>query len=29
VAMYADGGQGFIVLRSTTNDGLLSRIVPR
>jgi acyl-CoA hydrolase len=28
-AMYADGGQGFIVLRSTTNDGLLSRIVPR
>lgn len=28
-AMYADGGQGFIVLRSTTNDGRLSRIVPR
>jgi acyl-CoA hydrolase len=28
-AMYAKGGQGFIVLRSTTNDGRLSRIVPR
>ena len=28
-AMYAEGGQGFIVLRSTTNDGRLSRIVPR
>ena len=28
-AMLADGGQGFIVLRSTTSDGTLSRIVPR
>jgi len=28
-AMYADGGQGFIVLRAATNDGRLSRIVPR
>ena len=28
-AMYSEGGQGFIVLHSTTNDGRLSRIVPR
>ncbi len=28
-AMYADGGQGFIALRAATNDGRLSRIVPR
>jgi acyl-CoA hydrolase len=28
-AMLADGGQGFIVLRSTTSDGTVSRIVPR
>jgi acyl-CoA hydrolase len=27
--MYSEGGQGFIVLHSTTNDGALSRIVPR
>ena len=28
-AMLAEGGQGFIVLRSTTTDGATSRIVPR
>jgi acyl-CoA hydrolase len=28
-AMYSKGGQGFIVLHATTNDGRLSRIVPR
>ena len=28
-AMLAEGGQGFIVLRSTTSDGTISRIVPR
>jgi acyl-CoA hydrolase len=28
-AMYSRGGQGFVVLRSTTNDGSMSRIVPR
>jgi acyl-CoA hydrolase len=28
-AMYSDGGQGFIVLRSTARDGLVSRIVPQ
>ena len=28
-AMFSDEGQGFIVLRSTTRDGSISRIVPR
>ncbi len=28
-AMYSDGGQGFIVLHSTTSDGATSRIRPR
>jgi acyl-CoA hydrolase len=28
-AMYSDGGQGFIVLRSTARRGSVSRIVPR
>jgi acyl-CoA hydrolase len=28
-AMYSDGGQGFIVLRSTARNGSISRIVPR
>lgn len=28
-AMYAPGGQGFIVLRSTAKSGTVSRIVPR
>jgi len=28
-AMYSDGGQGFIVLRSTARDGNVSRIVPQ
>ncbi len=28
-AMFSEGGQGFIVCRSTTNDGRLSRIVSR
>jgi len=28
-AMYSEGGQGFIVLRSTTHDGSVSRIVPQ
>jgi acyl-CoA hydrolase len=27
-AMYAENGKGFIVLRSTTSDGLTSRITP-
>lgn len=27
-AMYSEGGQGFIVLRSTTNDGRMSKIKP-
>ena len=26
-AMYSDGGQGFVVLHSTTKDGLISKIV--
>lgn len=28
-AMYSEGGQGFIVLHSTTGDGRISRIVPQ
>ena len=28
-AMYSEGGQGFIVLHSTTSDGAISRIVPQ
>ncbi len=28
-AMYSNGGQGFIVLRATTHDGQISRIVPQ
>jgi acyl-CoA hydrolase len=28
-AMFSEGGQGFIVLRSTTRDGATTRIVPR
>lgn len=28
-AMYSDGGQGFIVLQSTTRDGSMSKIKPR
>src|SRR5690606_1008272 len=28
-AMYSEGGQGFIVLRSTAAGGTVSRIVPR
>jgi acyl-CoA hydrolase len=28
-AMYSEGGQGFIVVRSTTHDGTVSRIVPQ
>ena len=28
-AMYSEGGQGFMVLHSTTKDGAVSRIVPR
>jgi len=28
-AMYSEGGQGFIVLHSTTSDGSISRIVPQ
>ena len=28
-AMYSEGGQGFIVLHSTTKDGSVSRIVPQ
>jgi acyl-CoA hydrolase len=28
-AAYSDGGQGFIVTRSTARDGTISRIVPR
>lgn len=28
-AMFSEGGQGFIVLRSTTRDGAATRIVPR
>ncbi len=28
-AMYSEGGHGFIVLRSTTHDGTVSRIVPQ
>jgi acyl-CoA hydrolase len=27
-AMYSEGGQGFVVLRSTARDGTVSRIVP-
>ncbi|MEZ5340714.1 MAG: acetyl-CoA hydrolase/transferase C-terminal domain-containing protein [Acidimicrobiales bacterium] len=27
-AQYSDGGQGFVVLRSTTSDGRISRITP-
>jgi acyl-CoA hydrolase len=27
-AMYSEGGQGFVVLRSTTKDGEISKIVP-
>jgi acyl-CoA hydrolase len=28
-AMYSKGGQGFVVLRSTTKDGAISKIVPQ
>jgi acyl-CoA hydrolase len=28
-AMYSDGGQGFVVLRSTTGGGAISKIVPQ
>ena len=28
-ALYSDGGQGFVVLRSTVHNGSLSRVVPR
>lgn len=28
-AMYSDGGQGFVVLRSTTGNGEISKIVPQ
>lgn len=28
-AMYSEGGQGFMVLRSTAGDGTISRIVPQ
>jgi len=28
-AMYSEGGQGFIVLQSTTRDGSMSKIKPR
>jgi len=28
-AMFSDGGQGFLVTRSTTSDGSISKIVPR
>lgn len=28
-AMYSDGGQGFVVLHSTTGDGSISKIVPQ
>src|SRR5262249_33914771 len=28
-AMYSEGGQGFIALRSTTHGGTVSKIVPR
>ncbi|MDQ7993713.1 MAG: acetyl-CoA hydrolase/transferase C-terminal domain-containing protein [Propionicimonas sp.] len=28
-AMFSEGGQGFLVTRSTTNDGATSKIVPR
>lgn len=28
-AMYSEGGQGFVVLRSTARDGTVSRIVPQ
>jgi acyl-CoA hydrolase len=28
-AMYSKGGQGFVVLRSTTKDGVISKIVPQ
>ena len=27
-AMYSEGGQGFVVLHSTTNDGTISKISP-
>jgi acyl-CoA hydrolase len=28
-AMYSDGGQGFVVLRSTAKDGTISKLVPQ